>query len=207
MPKSDAILDRLLTLHPKRIDLSLGRIARLLGALGNPERMLPPTVHVAGTNGKGSLIAFLRAGLEADGKRVHVYTSPHLVAFAERVRLAGRLIDDDVLAALLDECEGANAGAPITFFEITTAAAMLAFARAPADMLLLETGLGGRLDATNVLDAPRLTAITPIGLDHQQFLGDSLAGIAAEKAAIMRPGVPCVVAKQLPQAWDAIAAR
>ncbi len=207
MPRSDAILDRLLSLHPKRIDLSLGRIERLLAALGHPERKLPPTVHVAGTNGKGSLIAFLRAALEAEGRRVHVYTSPHLVAFAERIRLAGSLIDDDALSALLDECEAANAGAPITFFEITTAAAMLAFGRSPADMLLLETGLGGRLDATNVLEAARLTAITPIGLDHQQFLGDSLAGIAAEKAAIMRPGVPCVVAKQLPQAWDAIAAR
>jgi len=207
LPKSDAILDRLLSLHPKRIDLSLGRIERLLAALGSPERKLPPTVHVAGTNGKGSLIAFLRAGLEAEGRRVHVYTSPHLVAFAERIRLAGQLIDDDALAALLDECELANAGAPITFFEITTAAAMLAFARSPADVLLLETGLGGRLDATNVLATPRLTAITPIGLDHQQFLGDSLAGIAAEKAAITRPGVPCVVAQQQPEAWDAIAKR
>ncbi len=207
LPRSEAVLDRLLRLHPKRIDLSLGRIERLLTALGNPEQTLPPTVHVAGTNGKGSLIAFLRAALEAEGHKVHVYTSPHLVAFAERIRLAGRLIDDDALAALLDECEAANAGAAITFFEITTAAAMLAFSRSPADMLLLETGLGGRLDATNVLDAPRLTAITPIGLDHQQFLGDSLAEIAAEKAAITRPGVPCVVAMQQPEAWDAIAKR
>ena len=205
MTTSDAVLDRLLRLHPKRIDLSLDRIRRLLAALGNPERALPPVVHVAGTNGKGSLVAFLRAMLEAAGYRVHVYTSPHLVRFNERIRVAGRLIEETALGEVLSECEAANATAPITFFEITTAAAMLAFARSPADVVLLETGLGGRLDATNVLDAPRLTAITPISRDHRDFLGDRIDGIAAEKAAVMRAGVPCVVAAQSPPAASTLA--
>lgn len=194
----DAILARLLTLHPKVIDLSLDRVHRLLDRLDHPERMLPPVVHVAGTNGKGSVIAILRAMLEAAGKRVHVHISPHLVHFNERIRLAGDLISDQDLQALLTECEDANGGAPITFFEITTGAALLAFARHPADVLILETGLGGRLDATNVIDRPLVTAITPISLDHQQFLGNSLEEIAAEKAGILKPGVPCVIGPQLP---------
>ncbi len=150
---SDAILTRLLSLHPKRIDLVLDRIERLLAALGHPERHLPPVIHVAGTNGKGSTCAFARAMLEAQGLKVHVYTSPHLVRFHERIRLAGTLISEEELASVLDECERANGGQPITFFEITTAAAMLAFSRHPADALVLEVGLGGRLDATNVVKA------------------------------------------------------
>ena len=168
---SRAILDRLTGLHPKVIDLSLGRIERLLDRLDRPQHRLPPVVHVAGTNGKGSVVAFLRAMLEAAGLEVHVYTSPHLVRFTERIVVAGREIDDARLADILEECEEVNAGAPITFFEITTAAAFLAFARTPADVTLLETGLGGRLDATNVVGAPALTAITPISLDHQVVPG------------------------------------
>jgi len=162
-----------MALHPKVIDLSLGRIESLLERLGNPERQLPPTIHVAGTNGKGSLIAFLRAILEAAGYRVHVYISPHLTKFNERIRLAGKLTDDDVLSSVLAECEKFNAGEPITYFEITTAAAFLAFSRVDADVVLLETGLGGRLDATNVINNPALTIITPVSLDHQQFLGNT----------------------------------
>lgn len=193
---SDTILDRLLALHPKRIDLVLDRILRLLSALGDPHKHLPPVLHVAGTNGKGSVCAFLRAMLEAQGRRVHVYTSPHLVRFHERIRIAGRLIDEHELADALEECERANAGAPITFFEITTAAALLAFARHPADALVLEVGLGGRYDATNVIDRPRVTVIAPVGLDHQEFLGANLADIAAEKAGIIKPGIPVVVGLQ-----------
>ena len=192
----DAILERLLTLHPKVIDLSLDRVHRLLALLDHPERSLPPVVHVAGTNAKGSVIAILRAMLEAIGKRVHVHISPHLVHFNERIRLAGQLISDTDLQALLEECETANGGEPITFFEITTGAALLAFARDPADALILETGLGGRVDATNVIDKPLVTAITPISLDHQQFLGDTIEQIAAEKAGIIKPGVPCVIGPQ-----------
>ncbi|MGA1859225.1 folylpolyglutamate synthase/dihydrofolate synthase family protein [Azospirillum sp. 11R-A] len=198
--RSDPVLDRLKGLHPKIIDLSLDRVHRLLAALDHPERKLPPVVHVAGTNGKGSTVAFLRAMLEAAGHRVHVYTSPHLVRFHERIRLGGRqggrLIDDDHLAALLEECEVANAGNPITFFEVTTVAAFLAFSRVPADVVLLETGLGGRLDATNVVDRPAVTAITRISYDHRQFLGDSLLEIASEKAGIFKPGIPVVLAPQ-----------
>ncbi len=193
---ADPVLDRLKGLHPKVIDLSLDRVHRLLAALGHPERRLPPVVHVAGTNGKGSTLAFLRAMLEAAGLRVHVYTSPHLVRFHERIRLAGTLIDDDRLAALLEECEAANGGGPITFFEVTTVAALLAFAREPADVVLLETGLGGRLDATNVVDRPAVTAITRISYDHRQFLGDTLEAIAGEKAGIFKPGVPAVIYPQ-----------
>ena len=193
---SDAILKRLMALHPKVIDLSLGRIEKLLEHLGNPERNLPPTIHVAGTNGKGSLIAFLRAILEAAGYRVHVYTSPHLVNFNERIRLAGELIEDEALSNILEECEKFNAGHPITFFEITTAAAFLSFSRTDADVVLLETGLGGRLDATNVIARPVLTIITPISLDHQQFLGNTLSEIITEKLGILKPGVPCIAAKQ-----------
>lgn len=196
LERVDPVLDRLRRLHPKIIDLSLGRVHRLLAALGHPERGLAPVVHVAGTNGKGSTVAFLRAFLEAAGRRVHVYSSPHLVRFHERIRLAGELIDDDHLVAVLEECEFANRGEPITYFEITTVAAFLAFARTPADVVLLETGLGGRLDATNVIERPAVTAITRISYDHLQFLGTSLTEIATEKAGILKPGVPAVLAPQ-----------
>ena len=199
-------LDRLGRLHPKLIDLSLGRMERLCAALGHPERRLPRPVHVAGTNGKGSTVALIRAIAEASGARVHAFTSPHLVRFAERIRLAGTLIDEDQLLDLLERVEDANAGAPITFFEITAAAALLAFAETPADLSLIEVGLGGRYDATNVIAAPALSVITPVALDHREFLGDSLAAIAAEKAGILRPGAPCVVAHQEAEALEAIEA-
>src|SRR5208283_2823891 len=189
-PPIDAIVARLAALHPKRIDLSLDRIERLLAALDHPERKLPPVIHVAGTNGKGSTIAFMRAILEAAGKRVHVYSSPHLVRFNERYRLgqagAGVLVSDAELSATLEECERANAGAPITVFEITTAVGLVLFARHPADVLLMEVGLGGRLDATNVVDHPLATVITRIAIDHADFLGDTLEKIANEKAGILR---------------------
>jgi dihydrofolate synthase / folylpolyglutamate synthase len=201
---SDAILTRLMALHPKVIDLTLDRVLRLLDRLGNPERALPPVVHVAGTNGKGSTVAMIRAGFEGAGLRVHAYTSPHLVRFHERIRLAGELIPEADLAALLDECEVANGGAPITFFEITTCAAFLAFSRHPADALLLEVGLGGRLDATNVVDRPALTVITPVSYDHQQYLGETLTQIAGEKAGILKRGVPCVVGPQADEGMAAI---
>jgi dihydrofolate synthase/folylpolyglutamate synthase len=204
---SDEILARLTALHPKVIDLSLGRIERLLGKLGNPERRMPPVLHVAGTNGKGSTCAFMRAMLEAAGKRVHVYTSPHLVRFHERIRLSGKLIDEDDLQALLEECETANGGEPITFFEITTAAAFLAFSRRRADALILEVGLGGRLDATNVIESPAVTVITPVDLDHQQYLGDDLKTIAGEKAGIMKRRVPCVIGPQTDEARELIEER
>jgi dihydrofolate synthase/folylpolyglutamate synthase len=197
---STTLLERLKALHPQSIDLSLGRIERLLAALGHPERRLPPVVHVAGTNGKGSLLAFLRATAEALGKRVHVYTSPHLLNFHERIVLAGpdgdAPISEERLIDCLARAEAANGGELITLFEITTAAAFFAFAETPADLLLLETGLGGRLDATNVIEKPLATAITPISIDHVSFLGDTLAAIAAEKAGILKPGVPCVVGRQ-----------
>jgi dihydrofolate synthase/folylpolyglutamate synthase len=196
VPGSDLILARLMALHPKIIDLSLDRMERILAALGNPERRLPPVIHVAGTNGKGSTVAMLRAGLEAAGDRAHVYTSPHLARFHERIRLAGRLISEPDLEALLARAEAANAGAPITYFEITTAAALLAFAEVPADWTLLEVGMGGRLDATNVVDRPAVTVITPVDLDHEQFLGDTIARIAGEKAGILKRGVPCIVGPQ-----------
>ncbi|MDO5704710.1 MAG: folylpolyglutamate synthase/dihydrofolate synthase family protein [Paracoccus sp. (in: a-proteobacteria)] len=204
---SDAILDRLMGLHPKIIDLSLDRMHRLLAALGNPERAIPPVIHIAGTNGKGSTLAMIRAGLEAGGKRVHAYTSPHLARFHERIRLAGDLIAEQALADALEECETANAGAPITFFEITTAAAFLAFSRTPADYTLLEVGLGGRLDATNVIDAPRLTVITPVSIDHTQYLGETLPEIAGEKAGIIKRRTPCVVGPQQDAALAVIEAR
>ena len=207
MARSDAVLDRLTRLHPKLIDLSLGRIERLLAALDHPEEKLAPVVHVAGTNGKGSALAFLRAMLEAAGARVQLYTSPHLVRFHERIRLTGGPIAEPDLAALLEACEAANGAAPITFFEITTAAAFLAFAREPADILLLETGLGGRLDATNVIARPRLTAITPISIDHVQFLGETLEEIAFEKAGILKPGVAAVIGPQAPEAMAVIERR
>ncbi|HEX9808472.1 MAG TPA: bifunctional folylpolyglutamate synthase/dihydrofolate synthase, partial [Alphaproteobacteria bacterium] len=168
---SDVVLDRLTRLHPKIIDLVLDRVVQLLARVGHPERRLPPVVHVAGTNGKGSVIAYLRAMIEAAGGRAHVYTSPHLVRFHERIRLAGTLIAEDELLALLEECEAANGGTPITFFEITTVAAYMAFARVPADLLLLEVGLGGEFDATNVIDSPLACVLTPISYDHMQHLG------------------------------------
>ncbi len=195
-PRLEAALERMRQLHPVVIDLSLGRIERLLVRLDHPERRLPPTVHVAGTNGKGSTVAFLRAFAEAAGYRVHVYTSPHLVRFNERIRLAGDLIGDDDLADILEEVERANAGDPITFFEVTTAAAFLAFSRVPADLLILEVGLGGRLDATNVIDAPVVSLLTRISLDHTQFLGPTLADIAGEKAGIVKAGRPAVAGRQ-----------
>jgi dihydrofolate synthase/folylpolyglutamate synthase len=197
----------MLELHPKLIDLTLDRVHRLLEATGHPERALPPVIHVAGTNGKGSTLAMIRAGLEAGGETCHVYTSPHLARFHERIRLAGTLIAEDALSQILDDCLAANGSTPITFFEITTVAAFLAFARTPADWTLLEVGLGGRLDATNVIDTPRLTIITPVDLDHQQFLGETVAAIAGEKAGILKRGVPCVVAPQHEDALEVIEAR
>lgn len=201
---SDVILERMMALHPKIIDLTLDRMWRLLDALGNPQNDLPPVIHVAGTNGKGSTLAMIRAGLEASGKTAHAYTSPHLARFHERIRVAGDLISEDDLTAVLDECYAANDGGNITYFEITTCAALLAFARTPADYTLLEVGLGGRLDATNVVAKPVMTAITPVSIDHQQFLGDTLAKIAFEKAGILKRGVPCVVARQEDDALEVI---
>jgi dihydrofolate synthase / folylpolyglutamate synthase len=208
---STLLLERLKGLHPKSIDLSLDRIKRLFATLDHPERRLPPVVHIAGTNGKGSHIAFLRAIAESLGKRAHVYTSPHLVKFHERIVLAGPAgsapIAEDRLADCLLRAETANGGELITLFEITTAAAFLAFADVPADLLLLETGLGGRLDATNVVDKPLATAITPISIDHVAFLGDTLSAIAGEKAGILKAGVPCVVGRQEPEALKVIETR
>ncbi|MDO8881820.1 folylpolyglutamate synthase/dihydrofolate synthase family protein [Pseudotabrizicola sp.] len=189
----------MMTLHPKVIDLTLDRMHRLLAALGNPERQLPPVIHIAGTNGKGSTQAMIRAGLESSGATVHAYTSPHLARFHERIRLGGDLISEPALTALLDECVQANGPDSITFFEITTAAALLGFARTPADFTLLEVGLGGRLDATNVIDHPRLTIITPVSIDHQQYLGDTLPEIAGEKAGIIKRAVPVIVGPQSPE--------
>ncbi|MDE2384007.1 MAG: bifunctional folylpolyglutamate synthase/dihydrofolate synthase [Alphaproteobacteria bacterium] len=202
--RSDAILMRLLELHPKIIDLSLSRMERLLARLGNPERKLPPVIHIAGTNGKGSTLAITRAIMEAAGLKVHTYTSPHLVRFHERIRLAGDLISEAELVALLEECEAANGAEPITFFEITTAAAFLAFARHKADYLLLEVGLGGRLDATNVIAKPAVSVITSIGLDHQQYLGESVEEIAREKAGILKRGSLGVLGANAPEVREEI---
>lgn len=193
---SDVLLTRMMSLHPKIIDLTLDRVDRLLARLGHPEQALPPVIHVAGTNGKGSTQAMLRAGFEATGQRCHAYTSPHLVRFHERIRVAGDLISEAALSALLDECLIANGPDPITYFEITTVAALLAFARTPADWTLLEVGLGGRLDATNVVARPALCVITPVSIDHQQYLGETIEEIASEKAGILKRGVPCVVGPQ-----------
>jgi dihydrofolate synthase / folylpolyglutamate synthase len=208
MTEIDSIVARLLALHPKRIDLTLDRMWRILAALAHPEQRLPPVIHVAGTNGKGSAVAFMRAILEAAGRSVHVYTSPHLVRFNERFRLGreggGRLASDRELADALNECEAANAGLPITVFEITTAAGLLLFARHPADILLLEVGLGGRLDATNVVEHPLATVVTPVSLDHAEFLGDTVGKIAFEKAGIFKRGVPAIVAAQPRDALAAI---
>jgi dihydrofolate synthase / folylpolyglutamate synthase len=200
---SDALLDRMMTLHPKVIDLTLDRVHRLLGLLGNPERAIPPAIHIAGTNGKGSTQAMIRAGLEQAGQRVHAYTSPHLARFHERIRLAGQLISEPALTALLDECVAKNGPDEITFFEITTCAAFAAFARTPADWTLLEVGLGGRLDATNVI-TPRLSIITPVSMDHESFLGDTIAKIAAEKAGIIKRGIPVIVGPQHPDGLEVI---
>ena len=202
--KSDLLLDRMMSLHPKIIDLTLDRMHRILAALGHPERRLPPVIHVAGTNGKGSTQAMIRAGLEGAGLTTHAYTSPHLARFHERIRLAGHLINEDALSTLLDHCLAANGPDAITYFEITTAAALQAFADTPADYTLLEVGLGGRLDATNVIDTPAITVITPVDMDHQQFLGESLAQIAGEKAGIIKRGVPCVVGPQQDAALEVI---
>jgi dihydrofolate synthase/folylpolyglutamate synthase len=209
---SDVILQRMMTLHPKVIDLTLARVERLLAALGHPERSLPPVVHIAGTNGKGSTQAMIRSGLEAPfqgsgGDRVHAYTSPHLARFHERIRLAGELISEPMLTSLLDECVTMNGPDEITFFEITTCAAFLAFARTPADWTLLEVGLGGRLDATNVVEKPRLTIITPVSLDHQAFLGDTVGAIAGEKAGIIKRGVPVIVGPQTDEGLSVIEAK
>lgn len=204
--KIDEFLLRFTQLHPKSIDLSLERIGRLLHRLGDPQRTLPPVVHVAGTNGKGSVVADLRAILECAGRRVHCYTSPHLLRFNERIRLTTGLIEDRELEALFDECDSANGADPITFFEITTVAAFLAFSRHPADYVLLEVGLGGRLDTTNVCETTALSVITPISYDHQRFLGDTLDAIAREKAGIMRQGIPAIVGPQPLEAQTAIAA-
>lgn len=201
---SDVILERLMSLHPKIIDLTLDRMERLLAALDHPEGKLPPVIHIAGTNGKGSTHAMIRAGLQAAGKTVHAYTSPHLARFHERIRLAGALITEDTLAALLEECEAINGDTPITYFEITTCAALLAFSREPADFCLLEVGLGGRLDSTNVIPKTDLSVITPISIDHQQFLGDTLGEIASEKAGILKRGVTAVVGPQPDEALDVI---
>ena len=204
MSSCDVALARLAALHPKLIDLGLERTFQILEDLGNPHHHLPPTLHLAGTNGKGSTAAFLRAMAEAAGLKVHVYSSPHLCRFHERIRLAGNLIDDAALAALLDEVEQKNAGKPITFFEVTTAAAFLAFSRTKADLLILETGLGGELDSTNVLSQPAATILTPIDRDHEAFLGSDLAGIARTKAGIMRADVPAVCAPQQPLITDTL---
>jgi len=201
---SDLILKRMMSLHPKIIDLTLDRVKRLLDQLGNPERHLPPVIHLAGTNGKGSTLAMIRAGLESCGDKVHAYTSPHLARFHERIVLAGETISEAYLAEVLAECESTNGDTPITYFEITTCAALLAFSRVEADYVLLETGLGGRLDATNVVETPRLTVITPISIDHTQYLGETLAEIAAEKAGILKNGVYCVVGPQPDAVLDVI---
>ena len=203
---SDVILSRMMGLHPKVIDLTLDRVWRLLGALGNPQNDLPPVIHIAGTNGKGSTQSMIRAGLEGAGKSVHAYTSPHLARFHERIRLAGELISEDHLTEILDECYVQNGGENITYFEITTVAGLLAFTRTPADYTLLEVGLGGRLDATNVIDKPAVSIITPISIDHEQFLGNTLTAIAGEKAGIIKRGVPVVVGPQQDEAMEVIEA-
>jgi dihydrofolate synthase/folylpolyglutamate synthase len=204
---SDLILQRMMALHPKVIDLTLDRVWTLLEKLDDPHTKLPPVIHIAGTNGKGSTQAMIRAGLEQSGASVHAYTSPHLARFHERIRLAGDLISEPALTDILDQCYTTNGPDPITYFEITTVAALLAFAQTPADFTLLEVGLGGRLDATNVVDTPAVTVITPVDLDHQQFLGNTLAAIAGEKAGIIKRGVTCVVGPQHTEAMDVIEAK
>ncbi len=196
MSKSEKILKRLESLHPKQIDLSLKRIQVLLKKLGNPEKKLPPTIHVAGTNGKGSTLAFLRSIFEENKYKVHVYTSPHLINFNERIRLNSQIIKNNFLIELLEECEFYNKNEPITFFEITTAAAYLAFSKVPSDILLLETGLGGRYDATNVITTTVCSVLTPISMDHMNFLGNSIKSITKEKIGIFKKNIPAVISKQ-----------
>jgi dihydrofolate synthase/folylpolyglutamate synthase len=203
---SDEVIQRLRANHPSLIDLTTGRVERLLAALGHPERRLPPVIHVAGTNGKGSTVAYLRAIAEAAGLRVHALTSPHLVRFAERIRVAGDLISDAALSALIDEVEAANAGQPISFFEIATVLSILAFARTPADLCVIEVGLGGRFDATNIFDAPAVSVITPVDYDHLEMLGPELSKIAWEKAGIIKRRRPVVCARQMDEALDVIEA-
>lgn len=202
----DVLIERLRTRHPSLIDLTTGRILRLLDALGRPQDRLAPVIHVAGTNGKGSTTAFLRAIAEAAGLKVHVLTSPHLVRFVERIRVAGTLLSDERLEALIGEVEAANGDEPISFFELATAIALKAFADAPADLCVIEVGLGGRFDATNVFDAPAVTVITPVDYDHLELLGPELGKIAWEKAGILRPGRPCVSARQMDEALAVIEA-
>ena len=204
---SDVVLERLMSLHPKIIDLTLDRMTRLLDVLGAPEKAIPPVIHIAGTNGKGSTAAMIRAGLEASGEKVHAYTSPHLARFHERIRLAGDLIDEQLLAETLEECERVNGTTSITYFEITTCAAFLAFSRVKADHTILEVGLGGRLDATNVIDQPAITIITPVSVDHQQYLGETLAEIAGEKAGILKRNTFGVVGPQPDEALEVIEAK
>ncbi|MCP3395629.1 glutamate ligase domain-containing protein [Bradyrhizobium sp. CCGB20] len=210
-PPLDELIGRLSALHQKRIDLGLERMHRLLERLGHPERKLPPVIHIAGTNGKGSTLAYLRATLEAAGLRVHAYTSPYLVRINECFRLGrvggGVLVGDDELRAALEEVERVNAGEAATVFELKTAAAFHLFAQNPADVVLLEVGLGGRLDSTNVIDAPAACVITPVSMDHMDFLGDTLTSIAGEKAAIIKRGVPVICAEQSPEAMAVIEAQ
>lgn len=202
------MLERFLSLHPRKIDLSLGRTFDLLAKLGHPEQKLPPVIHVAGTNGKGSTVALMRAILEAAGKSVHVYTSPHLVRFHERIRLGqkgrGRLVTEAELVEAFARCESANNGASVTMFEITTCAALLLFSEHPADYLLLEVGLGGRFDSTNVIDDPLATVITPVSIDHPEFLGNTIGEIAYAKAGIIKHGAPVFVAPQQDEAMREI---
>jgi len=194
--KSEQILKRLESLHPKQIDLSLERTLNLLNKVGNPQKKLPPTIHVAGTNGKGSTIAFLRSIFEENNYKVQVYTSPHLINFNERIRINSKLISNELLISLLEECEFYNKKNPITFFEITTVAAYLGFSRIESDVLLLETGLGGRFDATNVIPTTICSVITPISMDHMSFLGNSIKSITKEKVGIFKKNIPAVISKQ-----------
>ncbi len=202
----EGVVARLHALHPRLIDLSLDRLLVLLEKLGHPERLLPPVIHVAGTNGKGSTCAFLRAMAEAAGLRAHVFISPHLVRFNERIRVAGELVTDEALADALEHLEAVNANTPITVFEVITAAALLLFAQTPADLCVLEVGLGGRFDATNVIGLPAACAITSISMDHREFLGDTLEKIAFEKAGILKPGIACAVGQQPAEVRDVILA-
>ena len=205
----DPVSERLRARHPQRIDLSLERMRVLCAALGDPQHKLPPVIHVAGTNGKGSTVALIRAIAEAAGLKVHAYTSPHLVRFNERIRLAGKLIEDEALNAILDRIEAvmAQTDSEATVFESTTAAAFLAMAETPADLAIIEVGLGGVLDATNVIERPLLSVITPVDYDHAEFLGTDLAGIASEKAGVLKAGAPAVIARQREEAMAAIERR
>lgn len=200
MSDIEAVLARIAVRRPKLIDLSLERMHAVLARLGAPHLQLPPTIHVAGTNGKGSVVAYMRAILEASGKTAHVYISPHLVRFNERITLAGRPIEDAALIAALEACDAAAGADRLTYFETVTCAAFAVFAETPADILLLEVGLGGRLDATNVIEKPAASVVAPVGLDHEQFLGDTIESVAQEKAGIFRRGAPAVVGKQSPAA-------